>query len=41
VEQGDWFDPAFVKAAANDATRITIGPKDNQHVELKAIPSSK
>ena len=41
VEQGDWFDPAFVKAAANDAARVTIGPKDNQHVELKAIPAPK
>jgi hypothetical protein len=30
-QEGDWFDPVFVKAAANDATRITIAPKDNQH----------
>lgn len=39
VEEGDWFDPVFVKAAANDATRVTIGSKDNQHVDLKAIPA--
>ena len=41
VEEGDWFDPVFVKAAANDATRITIAPKDNQHLDLKAIPPAK
>jgi len=39
VEEGDWFDPAFVKAAANDAVRVTIGSKDNQHLDLKAIPA--
>jgi hypothetical protein len=39
VEEGDWFDPVFVKAASNDATRVTIGPKDNQHMDLKAIPA--
>jgi hypothetical protein len=39
VEEGDWFDPAFVKAAANDATRVTIGPKENQHADLRAIPA--
>jgi hypothetical protein len=41
VEEGDWFDPVFVKSAANDATRITIAPKDNQHLDLKAIPPAK
>ena len=41
VEDGDWFDPAFLKAAANDGVRVTIGPKDNQHLDLKAIPASK
>jgi hypothetical protein len=39
VEEGDWFDPAFVKAAGNDGTRVTIGSKDNQHMDLKAIPA--
>jgi uncharacterized GH25 family protein len=39
VEEGDWFDPAFVKAAGEDAVPVTIGPKDNQHIDLKAIPS--
>ncbi len=29
VEQGDWFDPVFMKAAANDGVRVTIGSKDN------------
>lgn len=41
VEEGEWFDPAFMKAARNDATKVTIAPKDNQHVELKAIAPSK
>jgi uncharacterized GH25 family protein len=39
VEEGDWFDPGFVKAAGKDATSVTIGQKDNQHMDLKAIPS--
>jgi uncharacterized GH25 family protein len=39
VEEGDWFDPAFVKAAGNDGVRVTIGSKDNQHLDLKAIPA--
>jgi len=37
VEEGDWFDPAFIKAAANDAVRVTLGSRDNQHLDLKAI----
>ena len=41
VEQGAWFDPAFLKAAASEATKVTIGPKDSQHVEVKLIPASK
>ena len=41
VEQGAWFDPPFLKAAANDATKVTIGPKESQHVEVKVIPASK
>jgi len=41
VEEGDWFDPVFVKAAANDAVKVTIGSRDNQHVDLKAIPAAK
>jgi uncharacterized GH25 family protein len=41
VEQGAWFDPAFLKGAASEATRVTIGPKDSQHVEVKLIPASK
>jgi hypothetical protein len=41
VEEGDWFDPVFVKAAANDATRVTIEPRDNQHLDLKVIPAAK
>jgi hypothetical protein len=39
VEEGDWFDPVFVKAAANDGVRVTIGSKDNQHQDLKVIPA--
>jgi hypothetical protein len=39
VEDGDWFDPAFVKAATTYATRVTIAPRDKQHVDLKAIPA--
>jgi len=39
VEEGDWFDPVFMKAAATAATRVTIASKDNQHVDLKAIPA--
>jgi uncharacterized GH25 family protein len=41
VEEGDWFDPAFMKAAANDGLKVTMGSRDNQHVELKAIPAAK
>src|ERR1017187_9332285 len=41
VEQGAWFDLAFLKAAASEATKVTIGPKDSQHVEVKLIPVSK
>jgi hypothetical protein len=41
VEQGAWFDPEFLKAAASEATKVTIGPKDSQHVEVKLIPASK
>jgi hypothetical protein len=39
VEEGDWFDPVFVKAAANDGVRVTLGSKDNQHQDLKIIPA--
>jgi hypothetical protein len=39
VEDGDWFDPALVKAAGGTAIRVTIGPKDSQHLDLKAIPA--
>jgi uncharacterized GH25 family protein len=41
VEQGDWFDPVFVKAAANDAVRVTVEPREKQHVDLKVIPAAK
>lgn len=41
VEEGAWFDPAFVKAAASGATKVTIGPKESQRVDLKVIPASK
>jgi hypothetical protein len=41
VEEGDWFDPAVVKAAGSSAIRVTIAPKDNQHLDLKAIPAAK
>src|ERR1017187_4717028 len=38
VEQGAWFDLAFLKAAASEATKVTIGPKESQRVEIKVIP---
>ena len=38
IEEGDWFDPAVVKAAESSALKVTIGPKDNQHADLKALP---
>jgi hypothetical protein len=38
VEQGAWFDPAFVKVAASEGAKVTIGPRDSQHVEVKLIP---
>jgi len=41
VEQGAWFDPALVKAVASEAIKVTIGPKESQHVEVRAIPASK
>lgn len=41
VEEGDWFDPAFVKTAANAAVKVTIGSRDNQHLDLKAIPAAQ
>jgi len=40
VEEGDWFDPAVVKAAGSNAVKVTIGPKDNQHLDLKAIANA-
>jgi uncharacterized GH25 family protein len=41
VEDGDWFDPVVVKAAGNYAVRVSIGPKDNQHADLKAIAAKQ
>jgi hypothetical protein len=38
VDEGAWFDPAFVKALASEATKVTIGPKESQRVEIKVIP---
>ena len=38
VEEGDWFDPVFIKAAAKDGVRVTLGSRDNQHLDLKSIP---
>jgi uncharacterized GH25 family protein len=38
VDEGAWFDPAFVKALAREATKVTIGPKESQRVEIKVIP---
>jgi len=37
VEDGDWFDPAVVKAAGG--VRVAIAPKDSQHMDLKAVPA--
>jgi len=41
VEPGAWFDPAFVKAIASQGAKVTIGPKESQRVQIKAIPASK
>jgi Carboxypeptidase regulatory-like domain len=41
VETGMWFDPAFLKANASSALKVTVAAKDNQHVEVKLIPSAK
>jgi hypothetical protein len=37
VEEGDWYDPEVIKAAGTNAVKVTIGAKDHQHAELKAI----
>jgi protocatechuate 3,4-dioxygenase beta subunit len=41
VEEGDWFDPVFLKGASDNAVRVTVAPKDNLHLDLKAIPAGK
>jgi hypothetical protein len=38
IEEGEWFDPAVVKAAGSNAVRLTIGPKEKQQAELKVVP---
>jgi Carboxypeptidase regulatory-like domain len=41
IEEGDWFDPAVIKAAGSNAAKVTIGSKDNQHAELKVLSAPK
>jgi len=41
VEEGAWFDPAFVKTASSAATKVSVGPKESQRVEIKVIAASK
>ena len=41
AEDGDWFDPAVLKAAGDYAVRVSIGSKDNQHGDLKAMPANR
>ena len=38
IEEDDWFDPAVVEAAESSGLKVTIGPKDSQHADLKALP---
>jgi hypothetical protein len=39
VEQGEWFDPAFLDAARDRATRAKIGEGEQRTLDLK-VPSS-
>ena len=38
VESGAWYDPDFLKAAEKQAVPVTVDPKGNGKVEIKAIP---
>jgi hypothetical protein len=35
IEEGDWFNPVVVKAAESSALKVTIGPRDSQHADLR------
>jgi len=41
VDEGAWYDPAFVKDAASAATTVTLGAKEGQHAEVKVIAGVK
>ncbi len=41
VEEGEWFDPAFLKPFDNQAARVRIQPKGHEKAQLASIPASK
>jgi hypothetical protein len=38
AEPGAWFDPDYEKSVEKQATKVTVGPKGKEKVEVKAIP---
>ena len=41
VEEGEWFDAAFLKPLDNHAARVRIQPKGHEEAQLASIPASK
>jgi hypothetical protein len=39
VQEGDWFDPAFLKPFEGQAVRVTLQPKGHESAQLPLIPA--